>query len=283
MIPVHPAGKALWYIENHFDREITLDDIAQAVGVSRFHMTRVFDTRMGMPVMAYVRARRLAVAAKRLGSGAPDILSVALEAGYGSHEAFTRAFVAAFGVTPEAVRNRNLLDKLKLQEAILMDQMTLDTASPHHLEKEGAKRLAGVQGRFTPKTSADIPSLWQSFVPYLDDMPYMAGPAYTTYGVCYNQSDTGFDYLCAVEVKAGADLPAAFTTVQLEPQTYAVFPHTGHISGLRSTWATIWDKWLPETGLQVLPAPFFEKYGPEFNGRTGEGGLEVWVPVKAPK
>ena len=281
MIPVHPAGKALWFIENHFDRDISLDDIADAVGVSRFHMTRVFDTRMGMPVMTYVRARRLAVAAKRLAAGAPDILSVALDAGYNSHEAFTRAFVTVYGVTPEAVRDRNLLDQLKLQEAILMDQVKLDSASPHHLEKDGVKLLAGMNGRYTPKTSADIPSLWQSFVPYLDDMPYYAGPAYTTYGVCYNQSDTGFDYLCAVEVRDGADLPPAFTTVRLEPQTYAVFPHKGHISGLRSTWAAIWDKWLPETGLQVLPAPFFEKYGPEFNGRTGEGGLEVWVPVEA--
>jgi len=43
-------------------------------------------------VMRYVRGRQLTEAARCLASGAPDILAIALEAGYGSHEAFTRAF-----------------------------------------------------------------------------------------------------------------------------------------------------------------------------------------------
>jgi len=102
--PVNPASKALWHIETNFGDEITLDDVAQAAGVSRFHLARVFEARMGRSVMGYVRARRLAIAARRLAAGAPDILAVALDAGYGSHEAFTRAFSAAFGVTPEAAR-----------------------------------------------------------------------------------------------------------------------------------------------------------------------------------
>ena len=100
---VTPASKALWYIETHFGHDISLDRVAQAAGVSRFHLARVFEVRMGHSVMGYVRARRLAIAARQLAAGAPDILAVALEAGYGSHEAFTRAFAAAYGITPEAV------------------------------------------------------------------------------------------------------------------------------------------------------------------------------------
>ncbi len=278
---VNPASKAIWHIETNFGCELTLDDIAQAAGVSRFHLARVFEARIGRSVMGYVRMRRLSIAARQLADGAPDILAVALDAGYGSHEAFTRAFAAAFGTTPEIVRERRTVQSLPLQEAILMSNTVIDTASPHTLRQGRAMWLGGLSGSYTPETSAAIPSLWQRFVQWLPDVPGRTGEPYVTYGVCYNQTDSAFDYMCAVEVDPKADLPEDFVTLPLKALTYAVFPHTGHISGIRSTWGTIWDKWLPESGLKVLPEPFLEKYGPEFNGMTGEGGLEIWVPVQA--
>src|SRR4030088_3421584 len=96
--------KALWFIESHFASEITLEDLAKAGGVSRFHMTRAFAAATGYSIMRYVRGRRLSEAAKALSNEAPDILSVALDAEYSSHEAFTRAFRDQFGVTPETIR-----------------------------------------------------------------------------------------------------------------------------------------------------------------------------------
>lgn len=86
-----PIGKALWYIESHFNEAISLDDIAGVAGVSRFHMSRAFSVATGQSILAYIRGRRLTEAARKLACGAPDILSVALEASYNSHEAFTRA------------------------------------------------------------------------------------------------------------------------------------------------------------------------------------------------
>lgn len=273
------AAKALWHIETRFAGDLSLDAIAEASGVSRFHLARVFEARVGRTVMAYVRGRRLAVAAQRLADGAPDILSVALEAGYGSHEAFTRAFAAAFGMTPEQVRQRKSVSGLELQEAIRLTPPLNATASPHHVVTAPAMRLAGVSGHYASTETAAIPALWQQFVPYLGHIDAQTGDPYTTYGVCYNQKEDSVDYLCAVEVREGADLPAAFAAVGIKAGTYAVFPHSGHISGIRNTWNLIWDKWLPESRLKVLPEPFFEKYGPSFNGMTGEGGLEIWIPI----
>ena len=76
-----PVGKALWFIESHFAGDITLEEIAEAGGVSRFYMSRAFGTVTGHSAMRYVRGRRLTEAAKALAAGASDILSVALEAG----------------------------------------------------------------------------------------------------------------------------------------------------------------------------------------------------------
>jgi AraC family transcriptional regulator len=92
--------KALWIIERNSTEPLTLDGIAATCGVSRSHLAHAFGTATGVSVMQYVRGRRLSAAARALAAGAPDILAIALEAGYGSHEAFTRAFRDRFQQTP---------------------------------------------------------------------------------------------------------------------------------------------------------------------------------------
>src|SRR5690349_4192439 len=108
--------EALWIIDRNLDGELSLGAIAAACGVSRFHMAHAFGQGAGSPVMDYVRARRLGEAAQRLAAGAGAILEVALDAGYGSHEAFSRAFRARFGVTPETVRRRGTTEGLALPD-----------------------------------------------------------------------------------------------------------------------------------------------------------------------
>jgi AraC family transcriptional regulator len=99
---MNPAERALWFIESHFARDISLDDVAAIGGVTRYHMTRAFAAATGLPVMAYAKVRRLSEAAKVLAKGAPDILAVAVDAGYGSHEAFTSRLPRSFGVNTAA-------------------------------------------------------------------------------------------------------------------------------------------------------------------------------------
>src|SRR5580704_16635144 len=129
-----PVAKALWFIESHFTQELTLDDVADVGGVSRYHMSRIFGIATGCSIIRYGRGRRLTEAARILASGAPDILAVALDAGYGSHEAFTRAFRDQFGLTPEVFRARGTLDNIKLMEPIKMDETLLTNLEPLRLE-----------------------------------------------------------------------------------------------------------------------------------------------------
>ena len=62
---MNPVAKALWFIESHFATEMTLGEIAEVAGVSRFHIVRAFGTATGHSVMRYVRARRLTEAPGR--------------------------------------------------------------------------------------------------------------------------------------------------------------------------------------------------------------------------
>ena len=196
---VNPAAKALWYIESHFGQEITLGAIADVAGVSRYHMSRAFGAAIGRSVMQYVRGRRLTEAARSLACGAPDILAVALDAGYNSHEAFTRAFRDHFGLTPEAVRAQGDLNDIELVEATKMDETLLTNLQPPRFESGRTMLIAGLSDRYSAETSAGIPAQWQRFAPYLGHIPGQIGDA--TYGVICNGDDAGnTEYISGVEV-----------------------------------------------------------------------------------
>jgi len=119
---MNPVAKALWLIESKLEVDISLSEIAEFSGISRFQLSRAFGAATGHSVMRYVRGRRLSEAARRLAAGAADILTLALDTGYGSHEAFTRAFRDQFDCTPEAVRALAALDTITLMEPIRMDE-----------------------------------------------------------------------------------------------------------------------------------------------------------------
>jgi AraC family transcriptional regulator len=275
-----PVGRALWFIEHHFAGDICLDDIAKVAGVSRYHATRVFAEATGHSVMRYVRGRRLTEAARSLSKGAPDILAVALEAGYGSHEAFTRAFREQFGLTPETVRARGHLDNIALLEPIKMDETLIADLPPPRFESLKPLLVAGLCERYNHESSKAIPAQWQRFQPYIGNIPGQIGG--TAYGVCFNGDDEGnFDYIAGVEVTDFSRLPPELARVRLAAQTYAVFSHRGHVSTIRRTIMTIWNQWLPQSELEVADAADFERYGEEFDPLTGNGGLEIWIPIKS--
>ncbi|HWW82162.1 MAG TPA: AraC family transcriptional regulator [Vicinamibacterales bacterium] len=276
---MNPVGKALWFVESHFGSEITLDEIANVAGVSRFYMTRAFGDTTGHSIMRYVRGRRLTEAARALAGGAPDILAVALDSGYGSHEAFTRAFRDEFDLTPEAVRTQGHLSGVKLLEPIKMEETIKSCIPPMRFQNGKLLLIAGLVQRYTCETSGGIPSQWQRFQPHIGQIPGQLGP--TAFGVRWNSDEHGaFDYLCGVEVTDFSRLPPDLTHVRIAAQKYAVFSHYEHVSTIRSTWTTIWNKWLPESGHELVDAPDFERYGAEFDPRTGTGGFEIWVPIK---
>ncbi len=277
---MNPAQKALWFIESHLADELTLDQIAGVAGISRFHMVRAFAAATGLSVMRYVRARRLTEAARALAGGAPDILSLALDADYGSHEAFTRAFRDHFGVTPEVVRSSTCLDKLTLQEAIVMDSTPIDNLQAPRFETSKPLLVAGLGERYNWESGGPvIPGQWQRFHQSVADIPGRIGKV--AYGVCCNGDDAGnFDYIAGVEVSDFSDLPREFSSVRIPEQRYAVFSHRDHISTIRRTISTIWNQWLPASGLKAADAPFFERYDENFDPLTGNGGFEIWVPVR---
>ncbi len=91
-------------IKRHEDEALTLQHLAHKLGYSEFHVSRKFKEISGMQFREYLRYRRLAFALKELRDTKKGILDIALNYGFSSNEAFTRAFKEAYGITPGKYR-----------------------------------------------------------------------------------------------------------------------------------------------------------------------------------
>lgn len=272
------VDKAIWYIESHSESELTLDEIASATCSTRFHLARSFHLGTGYSVMQYVRSRRLSEAARSLADGEPDILGLAIRAGYGSHEAFSRAFRQQFGTTPKSVRRRGKTDHLPLLEALQMNGTTEKQLPEPELIEKGALLIAGISRTHSNPSSSTIPDQWQRLSRHLGHVPGQIGSC--AYGVICNGDDEGhFEYVAGVEVANFSKLPAELKGIRLAPQTYAVFFHDDHVSAIRSTCHSIFSEWLPSSSREPVDAPFLEVCSESFDPETGRGGVEIWVPV----
>jgi len=281
---MNTVEKALWYIESHLPEILSLEDVAGNVGVTPFHLTRAFSISTGRSLMRYVRSRRLTQAAHALAKGAPNILGTAIDAGYGSHEAFSRAFRDQFGVTPESVRDQRHLKNINLMEPMKMDIPTAAKINPIRMEDGKVLLIAGLNVRYAFEegaglpTRAGIPGHWQKFGAYLGRIAGQIGSA--AYGVCSNFDSEGtYDYMAGVEVKDFAGHPPELAHLRIPAQRYAVFAHRDHVSSVSGTWDSIMNQWLPKSGVEAVDAPQFEKYSEAFDPRTGLGGLEIWIPI----
>jgi AraC family transcriptional regulator len=273
------TNKVIWIIERNLDRALNLAELAGACGVSPFHLAHAFGETTGQSVMRYVRGRRLSEAAKALANGAHDILELAMANGYGSHEAFSRAFRNQFGVTPEAVRRAGSAASLALVSALdLVDEGEPDVASAR-IETTGPMLFVGLAGHHAFSAIQGIPAQWQRFMPAFGDIPDKCDPIPVGVSLAIDQ-DGDFEYLCAAQVSQASAVPREFVQLAVPAQRYAVFQHRDHVVTIRSTYAAIWNHWLPATGGIAFEAPILERHNRTFDPTTGLGGLEIWVPVK---
>lgn len=98
--------RALAYVQRNLDDDLTPTQLARVAGFSQHHFHRIFRTIVGESVMDHVRRLRLERAAFALMGSRESVAGVGLEAGYGAQEAFTRVFLAYFGMPPTAFRTR---------------------------------------------------------------------------------------------------------------------------------------------------------------------------------
>lgn len=279
-----PLERARRHVEANLFEPLTLTGLAAVAGLSAYHFSRQFTARFGVSPMAYVRARRLAAAASRLGDRPPPaLIDLAFDCGFDSQEAFTRAFKRAFGVPPGRYRRAGAPPP---QMEIPMSPSTLAgvqiTQSPAPVRKP-ALRIAGLSRLFDDTTKAAIPDLWTQLIPRLPVVG-QAGPE--TYGVCAAAPEPGsMRYAAGVAIAADAPAPEGMEVFDLAPQAYLVFRQVTdggdlHLQ-MQAAAREIWGERLPRSGAKLVQAPDLEVYPPGFRPEIPGQWVEWWVPVEA--
>lgn len=101
------------FIDDHVDENLSLDSIADHIGFSKYYLNQVFSVYTGYSIMAYTRLRKLEYATELLKTDM-RIIDIALELGYSSERAFSRALTKALGHSPSYFRNNTILKSRQL-------------------------------------------------------------------------------------------------------------------------------------------------------------------------
>lgn len=154
------------FIELHLFEDLDLGRVAAVAGYSVSEFSRRFTRLQGESVMAYVRGRRLETAASRiLADPAARLLDLAIECGFDSQAAFTRAFGRAFGVAPGELRGRSGGDGgVTTPPPRRRRTRTPSPTLAQRLEFSPELALVGLRKRFTPANYVEMAGLWEQLV-----------------------------------------------------------------------------------------------------------------------
>ena len=277
---------AAW-IEQHLDEPLTLEQVAARAGLSPYHFSRLFTARMGRSVMAHVRGRRLVRGARRLCDD-PDLklVELALDCGFESQEAFTRAFKRVFGVSPGRFRTGFAVEPIEGQFPMNAPThpVTPVVRLPELVSLPGFL-VAGPARRFDEATKSEIPQLWSALIGAL---PFKGQvPSWATYGVVSSvaQGEGCFQYMAGVGIEPDCVPPPGFATMAIPAATYVVFRITLNGSALhpqvKQAMAAIWGELIPASGLKLVPGPDFELYDGRFDPQKAGSVIDFHVPVEA--
>lgn len=281
--------KAVTYVIENLDEPLEPVRLANVAGFSLYHFHRIFRGMMGESLGEFIRRIRLERAAWRLAQGAA-VTEVAFDSGYESHEAFTRAFRIAFGVTPSDCRkNAQRVFELPNPTGTHFDPL----GRPLVLRPLLGEREMDVEIRESPAIKAagirHIGPYWQ-IGPVFSEIAQWFGQHGLTHsyglGVFYDNPEI----TPLAELKSDAcvmfedDLPEdnRVHRVELPGGTYAVMTYRGPYSGLGEAWGKFIGKWFPSSGYEMSPEPCFEIYIDPCDGAkpVEELRTELWQAIK---
>lgn len=275
-------------VEQQLAGDVDFGVLARSLGTTEYHVRRMFSSLAGMPLSEYVRRRRMTVAAGDL-LGDESILTIAVRYGYGSTEAFGRAFRAVHGVAPADVRRDGgpLRTQPQLRFRLTVEGNTVMTA---RLVDRPAFRLVGHAARVplihegvNPHIQAHLAAIPPEEHVRLKQLSNTE-PA----GILAVSADVDADYregseltyLHGVAVTASTPVPDDLHVIEVPAGWWAVFTSSGdYPATLQQTWAATATDWFPSNPWQLRLGPWIVavlERADDFSTAT----TELWLPVE---
>ncbi|WP_447652734.1 AraC family transcriptional regulator [Microbacterium sufflavum] len=270
------------------DEELDVAAVARAHGTTEYHLRRMFSALAGMPVSEYVRRRRMTIAAAELVGGAPSLLDVAVRHGYGSVEAFGRAFRAVHGIGPAEARRDG--GPLRTQPTLRF-RLSVEGSTPMDvtITPRPALQLVGHatqvplihrgENPHIQQHIAAIPAEEHARLKRVNDAEPSGILAVTADVEPDAPEGTPLTYLHGVALEETTPVPEDLDVLRLEAGTWAVFAADGPFpQTLQDLWAATATEWFPSNPWRLRPGPSMVRYR-EFRGDTAS--CELWLPVEA--
>ena len=292
--------RVLGHIDAHLDEQLVLATLAEVAHFSPFHFHRLFSAWMGETLGDYLRRRRVEVAAMRLAAQPRTrILNIALSVGFGSAEAFTRAFKSRFGCSPTAWRERQSSlrnansnsgqanskqgqavrapleeheisqtpNRENIMKVTLIDRQPVTVAYLRHLGPYGEAIEQFWQNTYYPWAVSNS-LLEQARYGISHDDPGITAAEQCRYDAC-------------VEIAPDFVLSGGALKTTIPGGKYAVLRFSGTSERVVGAWHALLREWLPASGFQLDARPCFEYYATDAkcDPRTGAFECEICIPV----
>ena len=289
------------HIARTLDDALDLTAIAKTAALSPFHFHRVFRGMVGETPLEMHRRLRLERAAQRLLETDVAITAIAFDAGYETHEAFTRAFRVAYGISPTNFRHG---DTEPRSECVRLRQIELAAPSGVHFEKGSPKdpTISFVSGGpimdVTIEQRAElrvaavhhvgpynrISEAFQRLHAIAEPAGLQKFPDTAMLAVYYDDPESKpADQLEAdagITVPEGVPLHKGLVEKRIPAGRYAHTTHVGPYSRLGDTWSRLMGEWLPKSGHRVGEGPSYEVYrNTPMNAPPEELRTELYLPL----
>jgi AraC family transcriptional regulator len=265
--------RVLVYIQAHLDEALPLESLARVARFSPYHFHRIFAAMVGEPVKEHIRRLRLERAAYRLQFGNRPVTDIAFEAGYETHESFTRAFRALFGAAPSRFRKRQR-DRIRSAAPSGVHYLPEGRLEEFHPVQRGGAPMSVRMTTLTPMKVAFL----RHVGPYEDEalgrtwdrllfwagQRGLLGPRTRLLGIDHdNPHVTPPDklrYDACVATDQPVEPEGEVGTQEIPGGEYAVVTHQGPYETLPEAYARLYGEWLPQSGREPAATPGFQHY-----------------------
>lgn len=279
-------NQAMDHLERHLDEPLDVAALARIACTSEHHFRRLFSALAGMPLSEYVRRRRLTVAGAEVLAGEASLLDVAVRWGYGSNEAFARAFRAVHGVGPAEARRTGavLRSQPRMSFRLVVEG---STSMDYRIVTKDAFQLAGLKARvplvhegMNPHIVAFIKGLDPETVRRIEALSDQepSGLVNVSDDLAGSRAEgTELDYWHGVVT--GADVPEDLDRLPVAAGSWAVFTVSGEFpQAVQYLWRDVFTQWFPSNPYESRPGPEISKVRVSADGKTAEA--ELWIPVR---
>jgi AraC family transcriptional regulator len=285
--------RVLVYIQQHLDETIELDDLARVAHFSPYHFHRLFRGMVGESVMEHVRRLRLERAAHRLKFSDEAVTRIAFEAGYETHEAFSRAFRAMFDESPSQFRkaHRALPFRSVPSDIHFVPDGKVDgfrAAQQGEALEVRVERLAPMRVAFIRHVGPydEVGATWGRLMAWAGRQGLLTGRP-TILGIVHDDPDVTppekirYDACLAVDGPFRAEGEVGLLDVG--GGEFAVTTHRGPYDRLGETYAHLLGQWLPGSGRELGPAAGFEVYrNSTADAAPADLLTDIYIPLAEP-